>query len=126
MNRHLKMVLIAGVAACALATGCVPQQKFTDLWNRNRRAQDELKDATERLKSLEADNANLGETVEFVDFVNHHPPSLILSNCSFLEGQEYRERSTDAKPISPDCFVTSDWAALGVDITKELLGRERQ
>ncbi len=59
------------------------------------------------------------ETIEFADYLNNHPVCLMLGDCSFLEGQEFRARQADRRPIEMESMVAIDWEANGVDICRE-------
>lgn len=60
-----------------------------------------------------------GDSVALLDYLNSHPVSIWLSDCSRLEGQNYYRRQADRRPIDAGAFTSVDWAALGVSINAE-------
>lgn len=60
-----------------------------------------------------------GEHVGFVDYLNNHPVSVWLSDCSRLEGQNYFKRSVDRRPLDAAALSAIDWGQHGVGINVE-------
>lgn len=60
-----------------------------------------------------------GEQSGLLDYLNSHPVSLWLSDCSRLEGANFYRRRTDKRPIVEEAITAVDWKDIGVNINRE-------